>query len=231
MLKDQSVINAVLSCNLFEQINEEATNVLKEEGKLITVKRKKDLLDEIGSKDGLVYFYDGVCKWRALDVNGNDRIIKYFGANDVMIIDKVLALFNSDQYFEAVKEVQVVFIPSSTMESMMLASPELRMKYLVTVAKKADEFDSRASRLMQNTVRERLGIAIDELTGKFGLDTSNKLKLPFTKKELCHLLSASKSSVNRLLQELNENNAVYFNKNNLYVNNLSYLRSMAEGRA
>lgn len=198
---------------------------------VVDIEEGKDFFKQTGFKQGIVVILSGGVKWLALDVNGNHRIIKYFGDNDIVVLDKVLQIFEKDQYLESVTDSKYAYIPHEIIDEIGLKDPMFRFRLLTLIAKKADEFDTRVSRLMHNSVRERLGIALVELVNKFGLIDSNQLRLRFTKKELCQFLSASKSSVNRLLLELDQNNAIRFQKDRLFINNMNLIKMMSKGQA
>ena len=96
------------------------------------------------------------------------------------------------------------------------------------VSKKADEFKSRAGKLVNTPVKERMLESIKELMDKFGLNDSKHLRIPMTKKDMCRLLSASKSSVNRLIQEFQANKLMEFQRNKLIIKDIGKIQNYWE---
>lgn len=188
----------------------------------------EDLIAHFDCQDGLIIITEGIIKWRVVDVNGDERIVKYFGKSDCFLVDRVLELFEGPQNLDIVRPSKVIYIPQSVLVKVALEAPMFRLNTLGLISKKADEFEARAGKLVNTPVKERMLESIKELVDKFGLNESKHLRLPISKKEMCQLLSASKSSVNRLIQEFQALNLLEFQRNKLLIKDSNKLHNYWE---
>lgn len=210
---DKHISNNILFNNISNKtISEISQKVLFEE-----VYCDEELIAHFKSNKGIILITEGVVKWRVNDINGEDRIVKYFGKSDCLVIDRVLELFESSQSLDVIKPVKAIYISQELLDFVANEEPFFRINLLGLISKKADEFEARAGKLVNTPVKERMLESIKELVDKFGLSDSKQLRLPLSKKELCQLLSASKSSVNRLIQEFQTLNLIEFNRNRLFI--------------
>lgn len=213
---------------LFNNISNEIIESILDEVLFHDVYCNEDLLKHFNSQDGIMIITEGIVKWRVIDVNGEERIVKYFGKSDCFLIDRVLELFQGPQNFDIVKPSKVIYIPKSALEKVALKAPMFRLNTLGLISKKADEFEARAGKLVNTPVKERMLESIKELVEKFGVNESKFLRLPISKKELCQLLSASKSSVNRLIQEFQSLGLLEFQRNKLLIKDSTKLQNYWE---
>jgi CRP-like cAMP-binding protein len=214
----------LLFSNIDNKLIAEVSNMVRYE----EIYCDEELFKHFDCQSGVIILTEGVVKWKVIDVNGDERIIKYFGKSDSIVVDRVLELFDGPQTFEIIQPVKAIFLSQEKIEKISNEQPLFRLNLLGMVSKKADEFESRAGKLVNTPVKERMLESIKELMDKFGLNDSKHLRIPMTKKDMCQLLSASKSSVNRLIQEFQANNLMEFQRNKLLIKDIGKIQNYWE---
>lgn len=213
---------------LFNNIDNKLVSEISELVRYEEIYCDEELFSHFDCQSGIIIFTEGVVKWKVIDVNGDERIIKYFGKSDSIVVDRVLDLFDGPQTFEVVQPVKAIYISKDIIEKISDEQPLFRLNLLGMVSRKADEFESRAGKLVNTPVKERMLESIKELIEKFGVNDSKQLRIPMTKKDMCQLLSASKSSVNRLIQEFQTKNLMEFQRNKLLIKDSNKIQNYWE---
>lgn len=210
-------LQQLFAAPLFEGLDQTLLEEIKDQVILFSVKRGENLSDIVSTRGALFFVIKGTLKWNVLDVNGEWRIIKFVTPNDVINVHAMLSNKSKQERFIANNDSQLFVLKESLIDELKMKDPSFMLKLISLATKEATYIEKHANKLMSYPLKERLILAVSDWAKKFGLTEDNRINLKLSKKEIANFIAASKSSMNRLIHEMEDSQTLRIEQNQVRV--------------
>jgi len=161
----------------------------------------------------------GVVKIVHYTNEGEEVIKQLIKKGDVFGIMGLIDIENNDDYTVALDDSLVCVISSSYFKKMMEENPKLNNHILKLVGIRIKKLERNLSELMYKDARSRIENFIKDYVVDFGTDKGDFIvaKNLLSNKEIGKLTSTSRQTVNKIMNNLKENNKIDFDNNKIQI--------------
>lgn len=211
----------------FPWANEAVLNMLSDKGSVMLA-RSRQLLFEDGERvKGLFFVVNGTLK-SCMNCNRPDeRIVNLFSKSDLIGLRSLLNLEFYDKSLVTISEVEIIYIDRDTFLQAVMKSPSISMSVMKQLQNGINEMESRLTVIMQRPVHQRLANAVITLANKFGIGGKGEINLEITPKELASLIITTRTTVYRIINQMERDGIMTFKNNQILLRDLKRLTDLA----
>lgn len=217
-------MNALRNSSLFNNVDKELMSAIEEECILLSLKKGEDIVEEFNVKGTVMFLLKGGVKWSVLDINGDWRILKFVNENEFINIQSVLKPLNQQERYITLDKTEVLMLRKELLDKLRTNSPVFSLNLIQLATKEAMDVEKQVNQVMGFPLKERLINCVKELAFKFGVNEENRINLKISKKDIANFIVASKSSMNRLVHEMEENQIITIEKNGVKILDQGFLK-------
>lgn len=190
---------------------------------------KGDVIFEEGQRlTGIYCVRNGASKLSKITASGRDQIVKIASKGEILGQRSVVCDESTNLRATALDDMEVCFIPKSTLEDRITTNPAFVRKLLVTMATELRSADDMIVDLSQKTVKQRLAQSILYLKEQFGEDEeTGNLALILSREDLAAAIGTATESCIRLLSDFKKKGYISTKGKNIRIENLKDLERLA----
>lgn len=190
---------------------------------------KGDLLFKEGQRlSGIYCVRNGASKLSKVTASGRDQIVKIAKKGEILGQRSVVCDESTHLSATALDDMEVCFIPKSTIVEKINNNPEFVKKLLITMAEDLKSAGERIVDLSQKTVKQRLAQALLYLQDQFGEDEdTGNLLLTLSREDLAAAIGTATESCIRLLSGLKKEGLITTHGKNIKIEDQSGLERLA----
>ncbi|MGV8993908.1 MAG: Crp/Fnr family transcriptional regulator [Flavobacterium sp.] len=158
--------------------------------------------------------------------SGREHTIMILTKGDVFDIMCMMDSDAHDIYYEAIDEMEIVFVPISDMQLWVAQNPAMNRSIFAYLGKRVRQLEEVASSICLNNTLVRLSnLLLNNIN-----DKSNELEIidNLPNNEIASLIGTTRAVVNRHLQELKNYGAISLNRKHIYVEKIAVLQSISK---
>lgn len=189
--------------------------------------RKKEIIFTEGSNKEAVYFLlDGLVKAYKTDKNGNEHIVSILQTGEMF---PHTGFFNDEPYpatAEAIVPTQLLAIPVSSFEQLMISTPEIAVKVMRVMSSKIKELQEKLQGITSHDVQNRCQIFLLKLAENYGTLKNGKvyIDVPMTNQEIADSIGTTRETVTRLINAFRKQNIIEKNRKGIVILDLESLK-------
>ncbi len=200
--------------------------------KEIAIKRtykKKHLVFIEGEKREAVYFIQsGIVKAYKIDEGGNEQVISLLYEGDMF---PHVGFFDTAPYpatVGIVQDAELFVILIDEFEELMIRWPQIAVKVMKIMGRKIVELQQCFQDFIYKNVSHRLVEILIRLVKEQGEHQVNgiSIKIPITNQDFANMVSASRESINRILNQLKKDELILFNRIEIFIYDLKRLQEL-----
>lgn len=173
--------------------------------------RKKSVIFHEGEEKAAIYFiYDGLVKTYKTDEDGHENIVSFLKQGDMFPHATFFDLQPYPATAEALVDSDMIVIPQSSFEQLILAIPALTKKTIVMMGGKIRELQQMLQQITGQDVQSRGVAFLLKIAERYGVEQSGRLiiPVPLTNLEMANAIGTTRETVNRLLNQLRKQNII-----------------------
>lgn len=211
----------------FPWANDAVLTMLSEQGRVMLARSKQLLFEEGERVKGLFFVVSGTLKSCIHCNRPEERIVNLFSKSDLIGLRSLLNLEFYDKSLVTISDVEIIYIDRDTFLQVVMKSPSISMSVMKQLQNGINEMESRLTVIMQRPVHQRLANAVITLANKFGISGDSKINLEITPKELASLIITTRTTVYRIINQMERDGILSFRNNEIQLRDLPRLTDMA----
>lgn len=213
--------------NALKALNTEDLTAINRAKEMITVSKGEKIFKEGQRLSGIYCVRNGASKLSKVTASGRDQIVKIATKGELLGQRSVVCDESANLSATALEDMEVCFIPRSTLETRIKDNPEFVRKLLITMAEELRSADDMIVDLSQKTVKQRLAQSILYLRDQFGEEEDGNLALTLSRDDLAAAIGTATESCIRLLSDFKKKGYISTKGKNIKIENLSELERLA----
>ncbi|MGJ8684671.1 MAG: Crp/Fnr family transcriptional regulator [Nonlabens sp.] len=190
---------------------------------------KGDVIFKEGQRlTGIYCVRKGSSKLSKITNSGRDQIVKISSIGEVLGQRSVICDESTNLSAVALDDMEMCFVPKSTITNRMMNNPDFVKKLLLNMAHELRIADDLIIDLSQKTVKQRLAQALLYLREQFGEnEETGELSLILSREDLAAVIGTATESCIRLLSDFKKQGLISTNGKNIKLEKLKELESLA----
>jgi len=214
--------------NALKALNTEELTEINRAKETRIIKKGATIFKEGQRLSGIYCVREGASKLSKVTSSGRDQIVKIASKGEILGQRSVVCDENANLSATALDDMEVCFIPKSTIEQRIADNPAFVRKLLVTMATELRTADDMIVDLSQKTVKQRLAQSILYLKDQFGEDDeTGNLTLILSREDLAAAIGTATESCIRLLSDFKKKGYISTQGKNIKIENLQELERLA----
>lgn len=213
--------------NALKALNTEDLTEINRAKEMITVSKGEKIFKEGQRLSGIYCVRNGASKLSKVTASGRDQIVKIATKGELLGQRSVVCDESANLSATALEDMEVCFIPKSTIETRIKDNPEFVRKLLKKIATELRVADDMIVDLSQKTVKQRLAQSILYLKDQFGEEEDGNLALTLSREDLAAAIGTATESCIRLLSDFKKKGFISTKGKNIKIENLSELERLA----
>lgn len=168
----------------------------------------------------------GNIKIVSIDDEGNETIKEILQKGDLFGELSLVQDSDVNEYAKALTdEVSICSFLLSDFEDLLVRNPSLALSYTKFVGLKMKRFKNNYSNLVTKDAKTRLVTFLKDWAKKEGKQEGNKYVIDnyLTQNDIAQIICTSRQTATLLLNELEENNLIYYNRKKIVIEDISKL--------
>ncbi|WP_394579628.1 Crp/Fnr family transcriptional regulator [Cytobacillus firmus] len=199
-------IKAVLSqFSLFKELNSEELDKVVEISISREWKKGSHVFLQDDPLDNVYFINNGRVKIYRSDINGKEQIVAILAKGEMFPHVGFFRKGGYPAFSEVLENAQLVVVPISQFEKVLIENPELCIKVFKVLGEKIVDLQERLeSQILNNTYEQiiKLLIRLAKMHGKKLENGSFVLKGDFTNKDLANMIGTTRETVSRTLTKM-----------------------------
>jgi len=157
--------------------------------------------------------------------SGREHTVAILTKGDIFDIMSLMDTDAHDIYYEAIDELEVLFLPVANMHRWISENPEMNYSIFKYLGKRMRQLENAATDICLNSTLVRLSKLLVSNVN----DTSHELEVihNLPNNQIASLIGTTRAVVNRHIQELKNYGAITVSRKNIHVENMAVLQSIA----
>ncbi|MDQ0216699.1 CRP/FNR family transcriptional regulator [Oikeobacillus pervagus] len=208
-------------------IPEEIVTLFKRNNIIKTAEKGSFLFREGMPASKLYVVKEGRLRICKVVADGRELSLKMCKPGDIL---GELGLFQPDQLYshdaKVIEDTEIYILSKVQLENKLIEHPDLMVQWLKWVELENKKYQSKVRDLMINGKKGALYSTIVRLCNSFGVKTEEGIliDLSLTNQEIANFCGTSREMVNRLLNELKNNEIITFDKGYFTIKDLNYIK-------
>ncbi len=180
---------------------------------------------------GIYCIYSGRVKLYKVGRKGRQQIIRVVGPGEIMGYRALLANETFSATAEALEATTICVIPKLTLVQLLQQSHELALQFMAKLGHELSLEREQLMSLTQESVKQRTARLLLLLLegGDKKPETTQGIKVPFLRREMAEMIGVAPETLARTLQHFVQKGVILVKGSQIYVNNLSRLKTIAYG--
>ncbi len=188
--------------SIFKCLSQEEMNDVRFLLSIIKYKRG-DIIFEKGTRlKGVNFINKGVVKLHKDGAKGKDQIFHFLKKGDIFGYDATLNSHPTDVFATAIENVELYFVPTSVMFSLMEENVNFRIQILQAVCKELEIAQNLMIDISQKKHKDRLFELLISFKDKYGIDEDGMIDLALKRGDLASHVGACVEQTTRLISYL-----------------------------
>lgn len=214
--------------NALKALNTEDLKEINNTKEVHTIAKGDVIFKEGQRLSGIYCVRHGASKLSKITTSGRDQIVKIVAKGEILGQRSVVCDEITNLSATALEDMEVCFIPKSSITNRMAANPEFVKKILVQMATELRIADDMIIDLTQKTVKQRLAQSLLYLKSNFGEnEETGNLSLILSREDLAAVIGTATESCIRILSEFKKKKYISTQGKNIKIENLKELESLA----
>ncbi len=213
--------------NALKALSTEDLTAINRAKELVSISKGEKIFKEGQRLSGIYCVRNGASKLSKVTASGRDQIVKIATKGELLGQRSVVCDENANLSATALEDMEVCFIPKSTIETRIKDNPEFVRKLLKTMATELRVADDMIVDLSQKTVKQRLAQSILYLKDQFGEEEDGNLALTLSREDLAAAIGTATESCIRLLSDFKKKGFISTKGKNIKIENLAALERLA----
>ncbi|WP_413364996.1 Crp/Fnr family transcriptional regulator [Lysinibacillus sp. 3P01SB] len=203
-------------------------HLFKEYGLIIKVKKGSHIFREGERAENIFFVEQGAIQISKETEQGKELTLRICGPHAIM---GESAMFCKASYHstsaKAVESSQLLTLQTDTLELLLSENPPLMLEYIKWLQTESLKHQSRLRDLMLNGKKGALFSTLIRLANTYGEFRSNNevfIDFALTNTDIANLCATSREMINRMLNDLKNNDILSFEKGYITINNLQFLK-------
>ncbi len=215
----------VRNCSLFGQLDEDQLQGIEQRSRVRKFPKGSSVYLPTDTSDGAFLLAEGRVRICSTTPEGKHSILAFVEPGELF---GELALVESGQReerAEVVNNATVVLIPSDHLRQLMSTSADLTLGVTKLIGMRRKRIERRLRNLLFRSNRDRLTHLLVELSGQYGMATSEgiELRIKLSHQDLASIIGATRETVTTLLGEMQNEGLLIIRRQKLVLLNLPRL--------
>ncbi len=219
----------VRQLNTFKALKKEELKRMSDTKETKTIKKGEPLFEEGERLKGVYCVRSGTSKLSKLSDNGRDQIVKLATKGEVLGQRSVIADGHTNLTATALEDMEVCFIPKSSISDPLRNNPVYVNAVLKQMATDLQFSDSKVVNMAQKSVKQRLAATLLYLDENFGTDQDGNLSLQLTRADIADIVGTAPELLIRTLAKFKKDGLVELKGKKIRIASRSGLQTMAAG--
>lgn len=194
----------------------------------VSISKGEAIFKEGQRLSGIYCVRNGASKLSKVTASGRDQIVKIAKKGEILGQRSVICDESTNLSATALDDMEVCFIPKSTIKQRIEDNPEFVRKLLITMASELRNADDMIVDLSQKTVKQRLAQALLYLKDQFGEDEeTGNLALSLSRDDLAAAIGTATESCIRLLSDFKKKGYISTQGKNIKLEDIKELSRLA----
>ena len=158
--------------------------------------------------------------------SGREHTIMILGKGDVFDIMCMMDSDAHDMYYEAIDEMEILYLPTSDMQRWLAENPGMNRSIFAYMGKRVRQLEEVAADICLNSTLVRLSNLLLKNTNAKSHELEVIDNLP--NNEIASLIGTTRAVVNRHIQELKNYGAISVSRKYIHVEDIAVLQSIAK---
>lgn len=214
----------VVLSKLFKSLNERDVEYIFKNSNIKNFQKKEIILNKENCADALYILMDGIIQIGYLSASGRFHAFNYFSQKNFVNLLPCLKGLHIDYDYFAFNQVKVLIIPKSILVEIFKKNRSLDGDFLDVVAYRMHQLINEVKFLHVANLHQKLCKVLLELSQQYGIrhPLGTEITLKLSQNDLADLLSASRQTINKEIQQLIRKNIIQCQYESIVVLNLDY---------
>lgn len=214
--------------NALKALSTEELSEINRVKEKISLSKGETIFKEGQRLSGIYCVRNGASKLSKVTASGRDQIVKIAKKGEILGQRSVVCDESANLSATALDDMEVCFIPKSSIKDRIEDNPEFVKRLLVNMASELRIADDMIVDLSQKTVKQRLAQSLLYLKEQFGEDKdTGNLALNLSRDDLAAAIGTATESCIRLLSEFKKKGYITTKGKAIKIENLSELARLA----
>ncbi|MEW9109428.1 MAG: Crp/Fnr family transcriptional regulator [Cytobacillus gottheilii] len=197
--------------SVFKQLNATELKKIKEISIIREMNKGSHVFMQGEQLENVYFIKRGRIKIYKCDSSGKEQIVNMLKAGDMF---PHVGFFRGGQYpafAEVIEQAQLVVVPNTKFEKILMTNPELAVKMLKVLGEKIVDLQERLeAQVLDNSNMQlvKLLIMLAKKEGKLIDKETYLLKLKMTNKEIAQMIGTSRETISRTLTKMKKENII-----------------------
>lgn len=222
---------SAVSASVFVALNEENIHRITDSKTCSVYAKGQIVFGESAYPLGIFCIKQGSVKEYRTSQTGHEQIIRISKKGDIIGYEALLTNNRYETTAEALEDVVLCFVPSSTFNDVLAAEGNLCSSMMKMMAFELQYMKEKVAELALKNVRERLAHTLLELRKTYGTEEDDLiLDIPLTRESLAQIVGAAPENIIRLLSEFKREKLITISYHYIQLINVPALNLLAEGQ-
>ncbi|NLY80309.1 MAG: Crp/Fnr family transcriptional regulator [Lysinibacillus sp.] len=213
---------------LIDMVPMNFNTLFEEHGLLLKIDKGNQIFQEGESADELFFIQKGSVQVSKETENGKELTLRICGPNSLLGECSIFELpGNHTMSAKALTNTELLTIKKSALEMLLTQQPSLMIEYIKWLQNEHLKTQSILRDLVMHGKKGALYSTLIRLANTFGKYDENEniyIDSNLTNSDIANLCSTSREMVNRMLNDLKKQGIISFDKSNITIHNLEYLK-------